>query len=183
MVVSPPESRPSNLVVFGQPGTEDHVYFEPWAAVTESLTETLGIKEIVDIGLRKTAPPRSVGQASVTPMGILPPDRVRAALVSCRFGLLNYDIARLQKSSVFAAYAAHGVIPICIASRANPPRGLAEGEHFLTWPPKKIADLGLMQRRLAQWYEDHSIVKHAEALAFWCRSRARTSEIEGAIWA
>jgi hypothetical protein len=183
VVLSPPESRPPNMVVFGQPGTEDHVYFKPWGGVTKSITETLGIKEIVDIGSRKAAPPRSVGLASITPMGILPPERVRAALVSCRFGLLNYDIARLQKSSVFAAYAAHGVIPICIGSQANPPRGLAEGEHFLTWPPQKIADLGVIQRRLAQWYEDHSIVKHAEALASWCRSRARTSEIEGAALA
>jgi hypothetical protein len=180
-VVPSPEERRRNIVVFGQPGTEDKVYREPWGALSASVVETLGIKGIIDIGRRKTVPPRFVGAAPVMTMGQLAPDRVSRELVSCRFGLLNYDIARLQKSGVFAAYAAHGVIPICIGSQAKPPVGLEEGQHFLAWPPNVIPDHGMMQRRLARWYEDHSIGKHAEALASWCRSERPISGIQGAI--
>jgi hypothetical protein len=168
------------MVVFGQRGTEDKVYREPWGALSASVVETLGIKGIIDIGTRKTAPPRLVGPAPVMTLGQLAPDRVSGILSSCRFGLLNYDIARLEKSGVFAAYAVHGVIPICIGSQARPPVGLEEGQHFLTWPPKVTPDPGMMQRRLARWYEDHSIVKHGEALASWCRSERRISGIHDA---
>ena len=176
-LVPAPEERPPNMVVFGQPGTENKIYSEPWGALSASVVETLGIKEIIDIGTRKTAPPRLVGRAPVMTMGQLAPDRVSKVLVSCRFGLLNYDIARLQKSGVFAAYAAHGVIPICIGSQAKPPLGLEEGQHFLRWPPKGIPDLGMMQRRLARWYGDHSTVKHADVLASWCRSERKANRI------
>jgi hypothetical protein len=174
------EERPPNMVVFGQPGTEDKVYREPWGALSASVVGTLAIKEIIDIGTRKTVPPRLVGRAPVMTMGQLAPDRVSKVLVSCRFGLLNYDIARLQKSGVFAAYAAHGVIPICIGSQAKPPLGLEEAQHFLRWPPKGMPDLGMMQRKLARWYEDHSIVKQAEILASWCGSDKNISGIPGA---
>jgi hypothetical protein len=180
-LVPAPEERPPNMVVFGQPGTEDKVYREPWGALSASVVETLGIKGIIDIGTRKTAPPRLVGPAPVMTMGQLAPDRVSRDLVSCRFGLLNYDIARLQKSGVFAAYAAHGVIPICIGSQAKPPLGLEEGQHFLRWPPKGMPDLGMMQRKLARWYGDHSTVKHADILASWCHSERRVNRIDDAI--
>jgi hypothetical protein len=163
------EERPPNMVVFGQPGTEDKVYREPWGAQSASVVETLGIKRIIDIGTRKTAPPRLVGPAPVMTMGQLAPDRVSRDLVSCRFGLLNYDIARLQKSGVFAAYAAHGVIPICIGSEATPPFGLEEGRHFLRWPLKILPDLHAMQTSLRQWYADHSIARNADVLASLCR--------------
>jgi hypothetical protein len=88
--------------------------------------------------------------------------------MSCQFGLLDYDIGRLEKSSVFAAYAAHGVIPICIGAHAKPSHGLQEGRHFLRWPLKKPPDLGAIQRDLIEWYGGHSIRKHADLLSSWC---------------
>jgi hypothetical protein len=179
--VPAPEERPPNMVVFGQPGTEDKIYREPWGALSALVVETLGIKGIIDIGTRKTVPPRLVGPAPVMTLGQLAPDRVSRDLLSCRFGLLNYDIARLQKSTVFAAYAAHGVIPICIGSQAKPPVGLEEGQHFLLWPPKGMPDLGMIQRRLAQWYGEHSTIKNADILASWCRSERTVNGIADAI--
>src|SRR5262249_12853977 len=86
----------------------------------------------------------------------------------CRFGLLDYDVERLEKSGVFAAYAAHGVIPVCIGSQANPSRGLEEGRHFLRLPLNALPDLSAMQSNLIRWYDVHSIARHADSMSSWC---------------
>jgi hypothetical protein len=166
--IAPAENRPARMVVFGQPGTELGIYRNPHCGVSSSIAIHLGILEIIDIGTRAIQPPSHLGQIPIMCLGQLARNTVSQYLMSCRFGLLNYDVARLQKSGVFAAYAAHGVIPICIGSAATPPFGLEEGRHFLRWPLKILPDLHAMQTNLRQWYADHSIARHADVLASWC---------------
>jgi hypothetical protein len=168
--VVPTEERPFHMAVFGQPGTEVNIYLGSRHEVSASVADKLGISKIIDIGARTVAPPAHLGAASVTCLGTLKANSVAHHLMSCRFGLLNYDVARLEKSGVFAAYAAHGVIPICIESQAKPPDGLAEGLHFLRWPLRTLPDFCAMQRHLAQWYGGHSVRRHADLLASWCHS-------------
>jgi hypothetical protein len=94
--------------------------------------------------------------------------------------LLNYDVGRLEKSGVFAAYAVHGVIPICIGSEAKPSRELEEGRHFLRWPFKALPDFRTMQKNLIQWYGGHSVAKHADLLASWCRADGNARGVQTA---
>ena len=89
--------------------------------------------------------------------------------MSCQYGLLNDDAARLEKSGVFAAYAAHGVVPICIGSLSRPPPGLEEDRHFVRWPLKGTVDVDAIQRNVQAWYYQHAISKHADALVSECR--------------
>jgi len=164
-LIVPIQNRPPNMVVFGQPGVERRVYTGPgyeWAA---SIVENLQIQKIIDVGARRDIPPDRVGRVPVLSLGPLSPNCVSQQLMSCQFGLLDYDIGRLEKSSVFAAYAAHGVIPVCIGAQANPPHGLEEGRHFLRWPLQKLPDCGAIQRNLVDWYSGHSIRKHADLLS------------------
>ena len=99
--------------------------------------------------------------------------------MSCQFGLINYhDIAFLEKSGAFAAYAAHGVIPVCIGSVGDPPTGLEEGRNFLRWPISERPKLDAMQSSLTQWYKGHSISKHADLLASWCLADKRIQRQE-----
>jgi hypothetical protein len=165
----PAENRPHHMAVFGQPGVE-RVYTGAQFEVAASIAEQLRVKKILDIGARTVAPPRQLGRIPITCLGQLAADSVSNQLISCRFGLLNYDVKRLQKSTIFAAYAAHGVIPVCIGSQANASDALEEGQHFLRWPSKTVPDLGVMQIKLMQWYEGHSIPKHADFVTRWCRA-------------
>jgi hypothetical protein len=171
--IVPPESRPPNMAVFGQAGTEYNIYAGPQCMLTRTIAEKLGVLKLIDIGARIDPPPAHLEQLTITSLGQLPPNEVSLQLMACRFGLLNYDVARLQKSGVFAAYAAHGVIPICIGSRTSPPPGLEEGTHFLRWPFKMPADLGAIQRSLRQWYQGHSVSEHAALVMSWCSSLER----------
>ena len=170
--IVPTEDRPLNMAVFGLPPVEDRVYVGPWYQVSAAIADHLGILKIIDIGARTVTPPPTLGQAPITPLGQLSRDCVSRHLMSCRFGLLNYDIGRLSKSGVFAAYAAHGIIPVCIGSEAKPFDGLEEGRHFLRWPLKTLPDFNAMQSSLVQWYADHSLAKHADLMKPWCRGEA-----------
>jgi hypothetical protein len=180
--VSPIAERPPNMVVFGQPGVELKVYAGPLYELSASIAKELGILKIIDIGARISPLPNHLGAVPIVSLGQLRPQSVSRYLMSCRFGLVNYDIARLEKSSVFAAYAAHGVIPVCIGSSVDPPHGLEEGKHFLRWPIRAVPDLDAMQHSLVQWYEGHSTAKHADLLASWCLTdestqRSRTTSV------
>ncbi len=158
--------RPLQMAVFGGSGVEERVYsgrvFEQSAAIANAL----GIENVLDIGPRCTRVPPRLGRAVINSVGRLPRRSVSRYLLACRYGLLNYDVGRLGKSGVFAAYAAHGVVPICIGSRAAPTDELEEGRHFLRWPfDRPPANLSEIQTNLIRWYQNHSVGKHADALS------------------
>jgi hypothetical protein len=160
------------MAVFGQAGVEQ-LYDSPFCKISQFMMERLHISEVIDIGARAVKPPDHLGRVPIKPLGQLSPERVSEQLQSCRFGLLNYDIARLEKSGVFAAYAVHGVIPVCLGSEADPPPGLEEGMHFLRWPLRKSYDVCSMQNKLVEWYNGHCIARHAELVSSWCLTEAK----------
>jgi hypothetical protein len=171
--VMPFLQRPAQMAVFGAAGVEQGIYSKPISEQSTAITTALAIHNVIDIGERKMTVPGRLGPALVAPMGRLSGRLVSRHLLACRYGLLNYDVGRLGKSGVFAAYAAHGVIPICIGSRAVPTDGLEEGRHFLRWPLERPAlDLSEIQSNLMQWYYNHSIAKHADALSLWSTERS-----------
>jgi hypothetical protein len=163
-VILPTEDRPAHMAVFGQPSTWQSIYAGLPYRLSISVAEKLCISKLIDIGARTISPPLHLGKIPILSFGQLSPADVSRCLMLCRFGLLNYDIARLEKSGVFAAYAAHGVIPICIGSQAKPPHGLEEGQHFLRWPLNRATDFCAIQRSLIQWYNRHSVAKHSDLL-------------------
>jgi hypothetical protein len=166
--VLPSLQRRAQMAVFGAAGVEQGVYNKPISEQSAAIATTLAIQSVIDIGERSTSVPKRLGPAVVTPMGRLSGRSVSRHLLACRYGMLNYDIGRLGKSGVFAAYAAHGVIPICIGSRAAPTDGLEENRHFLRWPFGRSAlDLSHIQTNLTRWYHNHSIAKHADTLSLW----------------
>jgi hypothetical protein len=171
--ILPLVQRPMHMAVFGGAGVEQGVYRSPISKQTEAIASAFGIQNIIDIGDRATSIPPRIGPAIVTSMGRLSRCLVSRHLLACRYGLLNYDIARLEKSGVFAAYAAHGVIPICIGSRAAPTGELEEGRHFLRWPFARLPpDLSEIQRNLISWYQNHSVAKHADVLNLWSAKKS-----------
>jgi len=160
--------RPAHMAVFGGAGVERAIYSKPILEESAAVTNAVSIQNVVDIGARVTSVPPHLGHAVVTSMGRLSGCLVSRHLLACRYGLLNYDVGRLGKSGVFAAYASHGVIPICIGSRAVPTDGLEEGRHFLRWPFEQTTlSLSEMPTNLIRWYRNHSVAKHADVLTSW----------------
>jgi hypothetical protein len=174
--ILPPSHRPAHMAIFGAAGVEHGIYTSPILEQSSRIANCLGIQNVLDIGARAISVPPRLGRAVVTSLGPVPRSAVSRYLLSCRYGLLNYDVGRLGKSGVFAAYAAHGVIPICIGSRALPTDGLEEDRHFLRWPFEQAKrNLSEIQTNLISWYQNHSIAKHADVLSLWSAVKRQTN--------
>lgn len=176
--VAPVNARSFKAVVFGSAGTEKMLY-EEQAEILSMTVKALGITQIFDIGRRHSPPPRNIGGAEVHSLGALPAERISRELLDSRYGFLNYDIARLGKSTIFAAYASHGVLPVCFGSTAIPADGLIAGQHFLLPNPQgHDADGGnAMQRRLLSWYAEHATHALIDCLAAMCLPQWRNQGV------
>jgi len=166
----PWDARPPLLAVLGRAGTEVRAY-ERHAAVLARMARALRVEEIVDIGARWRPVPTKLAGVRVRSTGYLPREDVSRLLRTCRAGFLDYPSDVLGKSTVFAAYCAHGVAPFVTQHRGAGLDGLREGEHFLV-ARAGAGGAGALPRNLAQvsrtvaaWYRGHSLAVQAAALS------------------
>jgi hypothetical protein len=105
--------------------------------------------------------------AGVVRHGRLPAGEVARLLAGAAYGLLQYPAAYAAKSSVFAAYCAHGVCPVLLPAGSAPADGLSAGRHYL--PRLPVAPLAegeaeAVARAAFAWYQAHRLARHAETL-------------------
>src|SRR5207249_2233983 len=122
-------NRNPRMIVFGSAAWRSEAYHDHQAAL-EQACHALSITEVVDIGPPCGAIPKlSVG---CVPKGSLPPDQVSREMLDAHAGFFSYPAACLGKSGVFAAYAAHGLVPVTYAANVTANKdGLRPNEHFL----------------------------------------------------
>lgn len=162
-VCAPASQRPATLVIFGRPGIYDDVYRRGLPLV-EALIRSQRIERIVDIGARPIAPPPTIGGIQVEQRGEIDTGPLQGLLADARFGLLAYDAGRLAKSTIFAAYLAHGVIPVCLSAEVGDSDGLSPTIHYLKLAgpadvPERIgtAALDALQQSGRDWYSPHGL--------------------------
>lgn len=165
---SAPCARTAAAVVFGRAGVEDRL-FGTYHSKIERIISVLGIEKILDVGPRESSIPRTLAGAPVIAKGVLPPPAVSELLQRARFGFVVYPLDLIGKSGVFAAYAAHGVVPIVLSDKQGMFDGLQPARHFLDGlrlgTCADTHDLASMQRALFGWYTAHSLKVQAEFLA------------------
>jgi hypothetical protein len=109
--------------------------------------------------------PSVIGACPVRVRGLLPAGEVSGLLADSRAGFLAYPPAFLAKSTVFAAYAAHGVAPVCAWDRLEPGEGPIAHEHFVPADASGLAsvvdNLALIGSGAHAWYGGHSVATHA----------------------
>jgi hypothetical protein len=164
---SAPCARTAAAVVFGLSGVEDYV-FGIYRSEIERIISALGIEKIFDVGPRLSVMPHTLADAPVVSKGVLPPGAVSELLQSARFGFVAYPLDFIGKSGVFAAYAAHGVVPIVLSQKQGAFDGLQPGRHFLDGLRLEAGadaqDLASIQRELFSWYTSHSLKVQADFL-------------------
>lgn len=165
----PAGERPAKLAIFGRSNVLPGIYRQR-GDLLAAFVRANGIEQIVDIGPRAGDPPADIAGVPVTRLGALDPEPLRAELASARFGALLYDAGELPKSSIFAAYAAHGTIPLCFSAARSDLNGLAVGTHFLRLdhdvpaPTVDAASIDRLQASAMAWYRPHSIGRTAALL-------------------
>ncbi|HEY0552859.1 MAG TPA: glycosyltransferase family 1 protein [Thermoanaerobaculia bacterium] len=141
--------RERRIVVFGGAGVRSRAY-GPWLAALERAARDLDAKEIVDIG-PPIPLPAMAGGIPVRPLGVLPAGEVGAILLDVAAGFLAYPPDFLPKSTIFAAYCAHGTLPVCAWNGS--PTDPANAAPYWTGSGDPAQVAGDCHR----WYAGHSL--------------------------
>lgn len=153
-------ARAPRLIVFGGPGNRALAYRELEPALALACA-TLGIEEVCDIGPGSEMRDPNL-PARWTRLGPLPGAEVSALLAGSRAGFIAYPAPFLPKSTVFASYCAHRMLPIC--AWRWPRRKVEPAPPF--WAPRpgcgaSLSSLQELTDRAHAWYEGHSLSQHA----------------------
>jgi hypothetical protein len=161
--LTPPNRRAAKLVVLGSAAWRRQVYFDHGADLAQAC-RALEIEQILDIGPSFGALPKL--PVAHSPCGTLPLDEIHRQLTSARAGFFTCPAPYLGKSSIFAAYAAHGLVPLTYAeNRALNHDGLTAGEHFLPIANStrgQAESFTSIMERAHGWYHNHSLAKQAQ---------------------
>jgi hypothetical protein len=153
--VPPLAGRAPRMVVFGGRGVRSRAWGRELPALAAASRE-LEIEEILDVGPATTVPER-VGAIPVRSLGVLTAEEAGACLLGARAGFLSYPPPFLPKSTIFAAYCAHGVAPVCAWSRP----AVSAGPLPPFW--RTDADPAKSAARARAWYGEHALARQAEA--------------------
>ena len=155
-------ARAPRMMVFGSYGQRRKIYWEHRAEL-ELACQTLGLREIVDIGATLEIPPLSV---PLFQRGILPAPAVSREMLNSRAGFIVYPTAYFGKSSIFSAYAAHGLTTITVSgnSAANED-GLRAGEHYLYAGVNNFNLARDIAGNARLWYWAHNVKQQARSYA------------------
>jgi hypothetical protein len=160
-------NRNRSMAVFGLAATKQRVYAE--LDKLASTLQKLGVREIMDVG-PAIETSEQVSGIPVKRAGVLPADEIDCIFARTAFGYLAYPPNCLAKSGVFAAYAAHGMIPIIAQGFREERDGLRDGVHLLsaqTAPTVNADDLDECSKSAWRWYSEHRLRDHAELYDRW----------------
>lgn len=164
---SPPafESRAQTLVVWGSAASKRELYVTHWPLVQECWS-VLGVTRVEDIGEPAAAYPVSAS-IEIKPHGRLHAREVSKVLGAARFGLVLYPPAFLAKSTLFAAYAAHGMVPLVLDQTGSVAMdGLAPGREFVPLTRPALEQAGSRGAEIAaaarRWYAGHRLERHVD---------------------
>jgi hypothetical protein len=162
--VPPLAARARRLVVFGGPGGRARAY-NRHAAVLAEACRALDLAEVWDVGppgnLGSTGVPAEVAGRPLRRLGELPATQVGALLAESLAGFVAYPPRFLAKSTVFAAYCAHGMLPLCGAPSLD-----ENGDEVPPcWEPNRHPatpeDLQALAGQARTWYRTHTAAVHA----------------------
>jgi hypothetical protein len=163
--VPPFHDRAPSLVVWGSAAVREKIYGPWWPRVLDGCN-SLGVSKVVDVGPPVKLPDN--GKLAVDARGQLPAAALGLVLLEARFGLLAYPASFLAKSSIFAAHAAHGVVPLLIDDTVAPDMDdLIAGRSFLRLGRDGVAGsdkAAEVAQHARDWYSSHTAADHANAV-------------------
>jgi hypothetical protein len=158
--IAPLVDRVRRLVLFGSTGARQRAYHE----MRDRLAATcriLDLDEIWEVGHPDGIEPSRL-PVRVRRLGHLQDAEVSALLAESVAGFVAYPAPFLAKSTIFAAYCAHGLLPVSTWPR--PRRRLQEPPPF--WRPGRGAPLAGLEElqpiadHAYAWYRGHSLARH-----------------------
>jgi len=162
--VPPLIDRPRRLVVFGAASNRRRVYQRSRLALERTCQE-LKIEEILDVGPPTDFAISSVNGIPLVAMGKKTAPEISTIMLNSIAGFFDYHTEYLAKSTIFAAYCAHGLIPIGTFYSEKQVDGLEAGKHYwladssvdkLTWEVGQA-----IANNAYAWYQNHNLSAQA----------------------
>ena len=160
----PLDARERQVVVFGSGPVRAGVYAHGAAALT-AFCRRHGIARVVDVGAPLPGGVPLPG-VEVREAGALPAGEASALFSRSLAGYFTYPAPHLGKSTIFAAYGAHRMVPVTFRGNDQPGEGLRAGGHYLAGDDDKgdgAAFDGVAGAAHA-WYREHRLSVHADAI-------------------
>jgi hypothetical protein len=162
--------RKPRMVVFG--GTARRRVYQSALQELLQACRTLEVEEINDVGpalnLQKNY---HFSGINVVELGFLEKKEISQLMSTSIGGCFDYANfpGDLSKSSVLAAYCAHGLIPILTQYNPSEADGLEINQHYLAldrWQPQlNREELQAIANNARQWYQTHTIQTVVEVFA------------------
>jgi hypothetical protein len=161
--VLPAAARQPGLLVFGSASTRQRALQRLAAHAAE--LRALGVSHVVEAGHGSALAFDDAGFRRAQ-LGPLPVPELGVLLQAHRFALLDYPAPHLGKSSVFAAYAAHGCVVLNTAGPGPMADGLRQGQHYRALGGPSAAGLNetgaqAMADAARGWYQGHRLALQA----------------------
>ena len=157
----PLSARERQIVVFGSRLWRERAYADSAALVAFCARENIG--RVVDVGAPLTGGVR-VGDLEVREAGVLPAAEAGALFADSLAGYFHYPAVHLGKSGIFAAYCAHGLVPVTFPANRDAADGLRAGEHYVAGDMSPGASLDSVAAAALAWYRGHRLAVHAREI-------------------
>jgi len=171
----PVKERQRRMVVFGGAGWRASIYRKHLPKLIQ-MFHRLDMHELIDVGPTIGVKPKL--SVPFSQRGPVNAQQASALLSDTMIGALNYPAAYLAKSTIFSAYAAHGVAPLLLdpLDERNED-GLEAGREYVSGrgatEPPRLSAVGLAAH---SWYSDHSLARSAVAYAQMLRRNAACAD-------
>lgn len=159
--------RDKCIVVFGSRGPRTRLYKNSLPELLK-LCQKFGITEIIDIGPPLEFSINRINNISVRCYGVLEAEKISAILARSMIGLINYPTAYLAKSGIFAAYCAHGLLPVVAGSVELKLQQIDHNLHYWRCRSDDFLSADLHEAQSIadsahHWYRGHSLSVHARS--------------------
>jgi hypothetical protein len=176
----PLKRRRRRLIVFGNRGHRLLVFKKSLAPLRQTC-RALGIEEVFDIGAFVEHDVTHVDNVPVIRTGVQPAHGISALLSEAIVGFFDYPTDYLSKSTIFAAYCAHRLLPVGVYRSERRADGLLDNRHF--WLADRYdGEWSLVAAQAVadnayNWYQDHNLSTQAEVFAAYITASAH-SQVE-----
>lgn len=162
----PVRKRKRQLVIFGKPQSRD-LTFSRCLPALDSACRTLGIERVLEVGPDPSKREQRLPVA-VEATGALSAGEASALLRDSQFGFIASDASILCKSTVFAAYCAHGMVPVVAGRDDGEGDELYANRHYLSSQLQGGLgddDLEAVSQAAQNWYRGHGLAAQASQYA------------------
>ncbi|MEQ9623765.1 hypothetical protein [Coleofasciculus chthonoplastes] len=165
--IPPLEERNRRMIVFGAAPTRKRVYQKSLDQLLTSC-HNLGVEEIYDIGSGEINLPE-FKEIKLHKIGEQPSEIISELMLNSWAGFIDYYPPYLSKSSIWAAYCSHGLIPVCSNGSYSGSDGLEVNKNYCV-PNDRMKNLNFIElQSIAQaaykWYNNHSLEKNTSIIA------------------